>query len=107
MMVCEPTLSPELGSRGQPLTLRLAGDLDLESLPALTGQLREVIRIPPPAVVIVDLSGVTFIDCSSLGPLVAARTQLGPRLRLQGASPPVVRLLEVTNLYDSLVGHPA
>ena len=96
--------SPEQGQARPALTLHLAGDLDISSLPTLNTQMSEAISTPPPDLVIVDLSGVTFMDCSSLGPLVLARARLGPRLRLQGATAPVIQLLKVTNLYEELVG---
>ncbi len=103
-MGTNPAFPPERAQEARPLTLHLAGDLDYASLPQLKKQLHQAIRIEPPGVVIVDMSGVTFIDCSSLGPLVAAHACLGSRLTLRAAAPPVARLLEVTDLYERLVG---
>jgi anti-anti-sigma factor len=97
-------LSPEQGQVRRALTLHLAGDLDISSLPTLNMQMSKAMSTPPPDLVIVDMSGVTFMDCTSLGPLVLARARLGPRLRLQGATVPVIRLLKVTKLYEELVG---
>ena len=46
----------------------------------------------------VDLSGVTFMDCAGLSPLVTAHARLLDRIRLFAPSPPVTRLLDALDL---------
>ena len=46
----------------------------------------------------VDLSGVTFMDCAGLSPLVVAHARLLDRIRLFAPSPPVTRLLDALDL---------
>jgi anti-anti-sigma factor len=87
--------------------IRLAGELDMAAVPDLVDQLAEAAKVPAPTPVVVDMSGVTFIDCSGLDPLLEARARLDGRLRLQNASPPVrrlLRLLDLTTLAASAEG---
>ena len=85
---------------GSRASLRAAGELDLAAVEGLSSILaaqlaagRRFIRL--------DLSAVTFIDCSCLGVLVAAHHRLrGTRgqLLLTDVSGPVVRLLDLTGM---------
>jgi anti-anti-sigma factor len=76
----------------------LTGELDLLSVPSLRRRLREA---PGGSEVIVDLSGVTFMDCSTVTPLLEARQRFGPRLLLRRPSPAALRLLRLTGLLES------
>ena len=57
------------------------GELDLESVPALRGQIERALRSSKTSMV-VDLSDVTFIDSLALAALVAAAHKLAPDRRL-------------------------
>ena len=50
--------------------------------------------------VVLDLSEVTYMDCSGLPALLESRDRLGARFWLRGVRPPVTRLLELTGLLD-------
>jgi anti-sigma B factor antagonist len=82
---------------GAAAVLVLRGELDM----AAAAELRA--RLDAPTVVlalVVDLTGVTFIDSAVLKELLRAREQLagrGVRLVLAGASHPVQRLLDLTH----------
>ena len=72
----------------------VAGELDA----ATAGQLARRLSAPP-AVQVIDLSAVTFIDAGGLRALIDATEQAGAnRRRLQSPSRPVVRLCEITGL---------
>ena len=64
------------------------GDLDLAAVPELERQVRDVIERYRPRRLVMDLSGVPFLDCSGIALLVRAHK----RLRACGGR------LEVTNL---------
>lgn len=90
--------------------LRLDGRLDLVQAPRLRDAVRETVDDGRPDVV-VELSGVNFIDSSGLGMLIAGlkhARQAGGELRIAGAGPQVLLVLELTKLgrvlrpYDSL-----
>ena len=78
----------------------LAGRLNMVSAPALKAAIDELIGAGRPRVV-VDLSGVSFMDSSGLGALVAglkpARQAQGD-LRIAGANEQVLTVLRLTNL---------
>jgi anti-sigma B factor antagonist len=82
--------------------IRLVGELDVAAVPALVSQLNEAADAPE-RTVLVDLAGVTFMDCAALRPLLDARERLDSRLRLQNASRPVrvlLRHLDLTRLLE-------
>ena len=67
--------------------VRVAGEVDIDTVPALRASLGAAIRSGGP--VVLDLSGVTFMDSSGFGVLAAAQRQagvLGGTLRLRGVS---------------------
>jgi anti-sigma B factor antagonist len=92
----------EVAASGQPGTavLRARGEIDVASAPefhdALSGLIAE-----GPAILVVDLSDVSFIDSTGLGVLVSAEKQTradGHGLRLVVTHPQITRLLELTGL---------
>jgi anti-anti-sigma factor len=88
-------------------TVRLMGELDLLTQQALRDELRDVIDLEAPAEVIIDLTGVTFMDCSALASLIEARAHLSGRLFLHEVPAQVARLLALLGLDDMLLDLPA
>ncbi len=85
---------------GGHAVLRVAGQLDLQSVPALRTALVELVDGAHPQV-IVDLTELTFIDSTGLGVLAAAtrRAQAnGARLCVSGAQERVSALIRRTGL---------
>jgi anti-anti-sigma factor len=83
---------------GLPAVVVLTGELDMLTAPDVRRVLQDACEH---ADLVVDLSEVTFIDCSNLALLLEARNRLGPRLRLRRCSAPVQRLLALTGLLDT------
>ena len=86
------------------LTVAVGGELDIESGPCLRDQLTCMIRAIGPRLAL-DLTGVTFIDCSGLTALLTARKAAQARggwLRLVAVSRCVGRLVQITGLQDAL-----
>lgn len=86
----------------------LAGDLDIETLAPAATALDEAIR-DRPDVLVVDLEQVGFCDSSGLNMLLKVRmaaNAAGTELRLAGASPTVLRLLELTGADTVFSLHP-
>jgi anti-sigma B factor antagonist len=85
--------------------LTLAGEVDVASAPRLRDRLVQLITDGPPQVV-VDLSGLSFIDSMGLGALVSglkrARAHAGD-LRLAGPSDHVAKVLSITRLDQAFV----
>lgn len=79
----------------------ISGEIDM-SCRALPDALEGVMRINGPYLML-DLTGVTFIDCAGLGVLIRARRRaeaLGGSLRIVAASDRVKRLIALTSLQD-------
>jgi len=90
---------------GGAAALHVAGDLDLATAPLLEDALADV----GASVVVIDLSGCSFLDSAGIRALVGAARRLadgGRSLRVVAADSGIVRLLEITGV-DTLIGvHP-
>ena len=85
--------------RGGAIVVRLAGELDLYNAHLVRDELFPAAKRAPERL-IVDLSGVTFIDSTGLGVLIEARTQLANRraFLLVGPGLETKRALEISGL---------
>ena len=94
------TIAIEVAATGGLAALSVRGELDIRSAPDLRSWLTRVLDDGAGQVVI-DLSGVEFMDSSGLGVLVGAHRRLariGGRLTIVGVGDVVGRLLHVTGL---------
>lgn len=85
---------------GLTVTVRVDGDVDLESAPLIARSLEQALATGRPDVV-VDLEGTGFMDSSGLNVLVTASKRaraLGRSLRVIARAPQVSRLFEITGL---------
>ena len=81
--------------------IRIRGDLDLLAVERLRDALLDATSRDDPRQVVVDLTGVTFIDSTGLGVLVGARTRLldrGVPLRLVVDAEQLLRTLRISSL---------
>ncbi len=77
---------------------RLFGEIDLSNAADLQSVLSGLVKQGP---VVVDLSGLEFVDSTGLSALIVARRQAeasGNRVALAGARGPVRRVLAITEL---------
>ena len=82
----------------------LVGDLDLNSAPQLTRVLSTYIENGP-AEVVLDFSGLSFIDSEGISVLITAQRSLnerGRRLIIRSARASALKLFEITGLTDIL-----
>ena len=87
-------------SAGPPLVVAICGEVDGQSAPELREELLRVIRRRGPQLII-DLGGVTFLDCAGLGVLVATsrRAELeGGWVRLVRVPPQPHRMISLLHL---------
>jgi stage II sporulation protein AA (anti-sigma F factor antagonist) len=89
------------------VVLTLTGDLKADSSQALSDRIAAAIERRRPEIVL-ELSGLTSIDSSGLGVMIAARGSMqgDARLRLIGARGPVARAFERAGLSGMLNAHP-
>ncbi|MFI5736046.1 STAS domain-containing protein [Kribbella sp. NPDC051587] len=84
------------------LLVSVIGDLDLESAPAMTAALKQVLGDRP---VVVDLSGVEFMDSSGLGVLVGAHKD-ATALLLAEPGPRLQKIFKITKLHKVFALYP-
>ncbi|HZN73711.1 MAG TPA: STAS domain-containing protein [Micromonosporaceae bacterium] len=85
--------------------MAVVGEVDLATAHLLRDRLLGVLREQAPAVLDVDLAGVTFLDCTGVSALVAVRnaaTRSGCQVRVTHPRPVVRRVLDVTGLLSVL-----
>ncbi len=91
------------------VTVSVVGELDVATAPGLRSCLETTIGQHAPAPVIVDLLGVTFIDSTALGVLIASLKQsqaTGGELRLVIAEPRIRKVFEITGLTELFAIYP-
>jgi anti-anti-sigma factor len=82
--------------------IRVRGELDMSTAPELSAALVQAGE-DGGDVITLDLSGVTFLDSSAIGALIAAGQELsasGKSLRIGRRSAIVSRVLEITGLTE-------
>ena len=97
-------LDVQLDPEGERVVVRAWGELDLSSASAFEAELRRAIRASDFGVVL-DLSGVTFIDSPGLHALIAASTMCLTSRReliMLRASAQVKQVIETSGLEDLL-----
>jgi anti-sigma B factor antagonist len=100
MMANDAGFKVTVSEQGGTPVLEAQGEIDVASAPEFHASLADLIG-QDPDIVIVDMSGVTFIDSTGLGVLVAAEKEMregGHDLRLVVTQPQIIRLLELTGL---------
>lgn len=91
--------------RGEVPVVKVSGELDLLTSPRFRDALEEVVsnalEQSRPGVIVVDLSGVEFMDSSGVNALVGATrkfSERGGKVRLVIKTSPALRTLEITGL---------
>jgi anti-sigma B factor antagonist len=103
-MASEPTGRPEMALLDISIqpgpVVTISGEIDILSAPQLRERLLSVIGRHGPQLAL-DLSGVTFIDCTGINALLSVRRRAeleGGSLRVLRASPCVRRVITLTHL---------
>ena len=91
------------------IVVSLVGELDVMSAPEFEARVREI-HCDATVRVLVDVSGLVFVDSSGLNSLVKAAVAAearGAALVLAGASPHIARVFEVVRMSDSVWVEPS
>jgi anti-sigma B factor antagonist len=103
-------LGIDVSRHGDEVVVAVSGDIDIHTAPQIRDRLA-ALQAEGQKSVVVDLSGVSFLDSSALGALVAAHRELreaGGSLKLAAPRAHVLkvfritRLVEIIPLYDSV-----
>ncbi|SDM17293.1 STAS domain-containing protein [Allokutzneria albata] len=84
---------------GRAAVVTVAGEIDIATAPRLRTAL--LAECGDHDELVVDLAGVSHLDCAGVGALLAARAAVG-RLRLVGAHGIVLRVLEILGVDKGL-----
>jgi anti-sigma B factor antagonist len=93
---------------GEWVVVAVSGEVDMATGPALRDNLLSVLADGTPRIVL-DLSGVTFMDSSGLGALLGSQRRarlLDGEIRLGAPSDRVLEILRLTNLDRVFDVHP-
>lgn len=85
-----------VGAQAGLLVVRLVGELDLSNATSVGDQLGDLLAYRPDADVVLDLAGLSFMDCRGLAVVLEAHRVLDighRRLTMRGARPAVELLL--------------
>ncbi|MDE6922173.1 MAG: STAS domain-containing protein [Oscillospiraceae bacterium] len=88
-------------SRDSALTIALSGEIDHHGAREMMAQLDQAIAERLPARLVLDLSGVTFMDSSGIAVLLRSRRQLehtGGELRVTGIPAQARRVLDAAGI---------
>jgi anti-sigma B factor antagonist len=99
-----PHLETSLAFAPDSVLLVVSGEVDLATVAVLDDSLRRAESARRP-VLLLDLSGVTFMDCAGLTALLAAArraAEAGGEVSVMRATAPVRRLLRLTAVDQSL-----
>lgn len=88
--------------------LEVVGEIDLSTAPQLERRVDDVIEQGSHRLIL-DLTGVVFMDSTGLRALIAAQKSIAEhtgRLAIAAADGPVTRLLSITGVQSELIVHP-
>ena len=90
---------------GRTRIVTVTGELHVTTAPSFGRELARLLADEPPGLVL-DLSGVEYIDSTGLGVLLNCLRRVdrhGGRLALVVTNPTVLRLFQITNMDDTFV----
>lgn len=85
------------------LILALQGELDHHSAPAIRADMDKELANQPYKEVLLELSGLTFMDSSGIGVLLGRYKKIEPwgvKVYVSGASPSIDKLLQMSGIYS-------
>jgi anti-sigma B factor antagonist len=86
------------GAPGESVTVAVIGELDIATVPRFTARMGDLVRRGSLGELILDLSGLTFVDAGGLRALTELRSRVerrGAVLVLDGVPPQMWRLMRI------------
>lgn len=94
-------MSIEFENTGEVLTARLSGEIDHHSAKSMREKIDSSIMVNMPTLLVLDFSGVSFMDSSGIG-LVMGRYKLlsksGAEMLITGMSPNIYKVMKLSGI---------
>ena len=94
-------MSVEIKSTGEVLTAYLSGELDHHTAAIMRSKIDTAIELNLPTLVVLDFSGITFMDSSGIG-LIMGRYRIlsksGAKLHISGVTPQIYKVMKLAGL---------
>ncbi len=94
-------MSVEIKSTGEILTAYLSGELDHHTAALMRSKIDSAIELNMPAMVILDFSGISFMDSSGIG-LIMGRYRIlsksDAKLHISGVTPQIYKVMKLAGL---------
>ena len=94
-------MSVEISVTGEVVTARLSGELDHHTAREMRSAIDSAIELNMPALLILDFSGISFMDSSGIG-IVMGRYRIlsksGAELHITGASESIYKVMRLAGI---------
>ncbi len=91
----------EINIKGEVLTAYLKGELDHHTAAEMRADIDNAIELNMPELLVLDFSGVSFMDSSGIGLVMGRYRNLarrGAKLHISGASPQIYKVMKLAGL---------
>lgn len=94
-------MSVEINVTGEVVTAYLSGELDHHTAKDMRESIDNAIELNMPSLLVLDFSGVTFMDSSGIGLVMGRYRNLqktGASLHISGASPSIYKVMKLAGI---------
>ena len=91
----------EINIKGEVLTAYLKGELDHHTAAEMRADIDNAFELNMPELLVLDFSGVSFMDSSGIGLVMGRYRNLarrGAKLHISGASPQIYKVMKLAGL---------
>jgi anti-sigma B factor antagonist len=97
----QPALQYDVRRAGAAVVVTVTAELDLVTVPEFSRTLG-VVQTAATGPVVLDLTGVTFLDSSGINALVLASRDTDPPLRIVATGPTVLKTIQLAGAHELL-----
>lgn len=94
-------MAVEINVKGEVLTAYLKGELDHHTAAEMRTEIDNAIELNMPELLVLDFSGISFMDSSGIGLVMGRYRNLvrrGAKLHISGASPQIYKVMKLAGL---------
>ena len=94
-------MAVEINVKGEVLTAYLKGELDHHTAAEMRAEIDNAIELNMPDLLVLDFSGISFMDSSGIGLVMGRYRNLvrrGAKLHISGASPQIYKVMKLAGL---------